>query len=291
MAFGTVTGVIGLLNLSRQLINEIREQCRRIKKVPNKCNQVEMGLDEIGKILHELKDYKQEKLPEMGRRQVESMSKYLEKAKHALEKEQNRAMSASRTRRFFRARRVSETLDELINGLKTMKQEGLMCGLSAHQAVLLQASSSGVRQDVFVAIYNIPPTPAELVLDLNNSETYEGQLKQKVLSGNSKTVGAVGARVTAAQGMSGVGKTCAVTAVGNDGDVQKYYSGGVYFLSFGQDATDGDVMSTLANKVEESGGHQVADKIQNENRLSSAIEKGRSWFSSHKCLFICDDMW
>ena len=97
--------------------------------------------------------------------------------------------------------------------------------------------------------------------------------------------------MTAAQGMSGVGKTCAITAVGNDSDVKECYFGGVYFLSFGQGATDGDVISKVANKVEESGGHLLAEKIRNENNLSSAIEKGQSWFSGHKCLFICDDMW
>ena len=42
MAFGTVTGVIGLLNLSRQLINDICEQYRRVKKVPGKCNRAKM---------------------------------------------------------------------------------------------------------------------------------------------------------------------------------------------------------------------------------------------------------
>ena len=91
--------------------------------------------------------------------------------------------------------------------------------------------------------------------------------------------------------MSGVGKTCAVTAVGNDSDVQKYYSGGVYFLSFGKDATDGDVISRVADKVEESGGCMLADKIRNGKDMNSAVEESRGWFSGHKCLFICDDMW
>ena len=88
--FDTVTAAIGLLGQSHQLIAGIREQHRCMTKVPNKCNPVEMGLDKIGKILHELKGYTREDLPEMGRRQVESMSKYLEKTREVLEKEQNR---------------------------------------------------------------------------------------------------------------------------------------------------------------------------------------------------------
>ena len=82
-----------------------------------------------------------------------------------------------------------------------------------------------------------------------------------------------------------------MTAVGNDSDVQKCYGGGVYFLSFGKDAMDGDVIGNVANKVEESGGHVLADKIRNENDVEKAIEKGRGWYSGHKCLFICDNMW
>ena len=157
-----------------------------------------------------------------------------------------------------------------------IKQEGLICGLSAYQATLLQASSPSGREDAFVAKDSVPLTPTELVLNLRDSATYEGQLKEKVLSRSAGTVGAVGVRVTAAQCMSGVGKTCAVMAVGNDSDVQNYYGGGVHFLSLGQDATDRDFMSKVADKVEESGGHLLANRIRNENNLSTAIEKGRS---------------
>ena len=90
-----------------------------MKKVPDKCDQVKMGLKEIGKIRHELQGYKPENLPDMAKRHIEAMSEYLERTKNALEKEQNRAVSAPRPRRFFRARRVADTLDELIDGLKS----------------------------------------------------------------------------------------------------------------------------------------------------------------------------
>ena len=91
--------------------------------------------------------------------------------------------------------------------------------------------------------------------------------------------------------MSGVGKTCAVTAVGNDSDVQSCHSGGVCFLSFGQDAFAGDVISKVANKAQESGGAVLSEEIRNKNDVTSAIGKGQGWLSGHKRLFICDDMW
>ena len=81
--------------------------------------------------------------------------------------------------------------------------------------------------------------------------------------------------MTAAQDMSGVGKTCAVTAVGNDSDVQKYFSDGVYFISFGQNAKDRDVVRKVADKRKESGGESPSKEIRNENDVNSAIEKGR----------------
>ena len=49
-------------------------------------------------------------------------------------------------------------------------------------------------------------------------------------------------------------KTCAATAVGSNSEVEERYSSGAWFFSFGHDATDADVISGEANKVEESGG-------------------------------------
>ena len=289
--FGTVTTAMGVLDQSRQPVSAIRERYRHMKRVPRKCVELGKGLNEMDVTLRELKEYQPESMTSVRERQVAKIFKYLENAKSILQEEELKTKASSRMRKFMQAKRVSETLDELVSGLEKLEVRGVLIdGFAAHQAAPLQ-SSCGVKEDSFVAQYNVPPIPESLVLDLNDSATYEGQLKQKVLNNSARTVGAVGARVTAAQGMSGVGKTCAVTAVGNDSDVQRCYSGGVYFLSFGQNATDGDVVSKVADKVEESGGRLLADKIRNENILGSAIEKARGWFSGYKNLFICDDMW
>ena len=61
--------------------------------------------------------------------------------------------------------------------------------------------------------------------------------------------------------MAGVGKVCAVTAVGNDSDVQNHYSGGARFLFFGKDTTDGDATSVVADKVKKSGGEGLSKEI------------------------------
>ena len=69
---------------------------------------------------------------------------------------------------FFKQMAVSETLDELVSGLEKLEVRGLVIDGSAHQATLLQASSSA-EKDVFVAQYNVPPTPDNLVLNLNDN--------------------------------------------------------------------------------------------------------------------------
>ena len=112
--FGAVAAAFGVLDESRQVIDAIRGQRRHMKETPDRRSQVELELDEINKMLRELERCKHASLPEMGVRQVESISDDLRKVKEVLEKEKSKEESASCMRRFFRARRGPETLDELI---------------------------------------------------------------------------------------------------------------------------------------------------------------------------------
>ena len=149
-----------------------------MKKVPRKCIEFDKRLNETNVTLRELKGYKVESLTPMATREVKRMSEYLKDAKSKLEGLKSMTEGSSKMGRLYRAKRVSEALDELIDGLEKLKMPGLVIDSSAHQATLLQASSSA-EKDVFTAQYNVPPTPTELVLELNNSLTYEGQLKEK----------------------------------------------------------------------------------------------------------------
>ena len=153
--FGTATAAIGVLDQSRQLINTIREQHRHMRKVPEKCAELGTGLNELDEILHELEEHNPNSMPVMGVKLVQSISKYLESTQKALKRERDKEASLSRARRFLRARRVSEMLDELIGGLKDMELRGLMCGFAAHQAALLRGSPSDAKEDVFAAKYNV----------------------------------------------------------------------------------------------------------------------------------------
>ena len=151
------------------------------------------------------------------------------------------------------------------------------------------------QDDSHKAKYTVPPNCNQLLLNLNDDFTLEGKLKQLVLRGETKLVGAIGSqsrvRVASAYGISGVGKTCAVKAVGNDKEVQKHYVGGVYSFSFGPNISDEGVTSMIADAVNESGGSWIAEEIRNAIGLDSAMRKASGWFGDKKCLFICDDMW
>ena len=130
--FGTVTGTIGLLQQTRQLVTEIYQRYRLEKQVPEKCDKVNKGLDEIDRILHELQGYDAGNMPEMGRRQMTAIFEYVEHTKKALEAEMSKRESSSKLKRIFQARKVSQMLGERIDKLEKMVSRGLILGVAGH---------------------------------------------------------------------------------------------------------------------------------------------------------------
>ena len=155
--FGTVTAAIGVLDQSRQLVRVLCEQYRHMKKVPRKCVEFDKRLNETNVTLRELKGYKAESMTPMATREVNRMSEYLKDAKSKLERLKRMTEESSKMGRWCRGKRVSEALDELIDELEKLKVPGLVIDSSAHQASLLQASSSA-EKDMFTLQYNVPPT-------------------------------------------------------------------------------------------------------------------------------------
>ena len=182
--FGTV---FAALDQSRLLVVVIRDQYRHMKRIPRKCAELDKGLSEMDVTLRKLKEHEPESMTAKGKREVKRMSVHLKYAKSKLEEQKSITEGSSKVGLFVRAKRVSETLDELISRLEKLEWRGLVIdGFAHHQA------SSSTRNDVFIAQYNVPPTPDNLVLNLDHTDTYEGQLKQKVLRLNAGAVGAVG---------------------------------------------------------------------------------------------------
>ena len=78
-------------------------------------------------------------------------------------------------------------------------------------------------------------------------------------------------------------------AVGNDKQVQDYYSGGVHFFSFGPDITDEGVVQMVADAVDVSRGHWTEEEMRKGSGLESAMRKASGWFGGMRCLFIYDE--
>ena len=90
--------------------------------------------------------------------------------------------------------------------------------------IIEELRKTQLRHDgIYQPKYTVPPNQGGLLLDLNDETTLEGQLRQLVLKDETNLAGAVGShsksRVASVYGISGVGKTCAVKAVGNDKEV------------------------------------------------------------------------
>lgn len=115
-------------------------------------------------------------------------------------------------------------------------------------------------------------------------QTFEGRLKADVLD-DVATIGAVDS------GEGGVGKTCALRALAQEPDIIERFPGGIYFRSLGKDARIADIIRMLSDFVDITGGKKLAADMRQQKELSTILSKAQSWFSSHTCLFIVDDIW
>lgn len=150
----------------------------------------------------------------------------------------------------------------------------------------------GAPLDKFHARFDAPPNPPSILIDFDSTDaegrpaTFEARLKAALL--RSTATGSFG---VIAQGMSGVGKTCALRALAADDDVIARFEGGVYFMVLGAQATNKTIIRQLARSIEASGGKTVAAELQNEESLVNAISKCQTWFAQERCLFVFDDLW
>ena len=130
-----------------------------------------------------------------------------------------------------------------------------------------------------------------VLIDLNAKDekgrpsSCESKLKEAVLAEGREThVGAI------AIGQGGVGKTCTLRAIANDGDVGERFPG-VYFMSLGKDATIGTIIQQLSLAVKASGGAKLGARLQTDDNLTSVVAEAQVWFREQASLFIFDDVW
>lgn len=138
----------------------------------------------------------------------------------------------------------------------------------------------------------VPSNPLHVVMDFSsvdssgNPLTVEGSLKKAVFDPAAKmNVGAV------ARGEGGVGKTCALRAIGLLDEVKTRFPGGVLYIQMGEDSGLTQLIEGLADIVESAGGFATADKVRSEKQLKKAVRHAGRWFEMYACLFLIDDLW
>lgn len=93
------------------------------------------------------------------------------------------------------------------------------------------------------------------VLNFDSMDTLEGELKAKVLeAGNSEPVAASGSKTHGVVGMAGTGKTVAIIGLSTQGDIKARVKHGIYFMSFGQEATEKMVVQEITKIIKAAGG-------------------------------------
>lgn len=140
--------------------------------------------------------------------------------------------------------------------------------------------------DLFQAVFNVPKNPTHVVWDFTSTKTPESMLKSAILS-NSSTAPAC---VTAI-GVRGVGKTCALRAIGNLYEARRRFHGGILYMSVGRDAGLSRLILQIAEIVSAAGGHEIADQIRYNLGIKYAIKAAAMWFRYRPVLFLIDDIW
>lgn len=140
--------------------------------------------------------------------------------------------------------------------------------------------------DIYKPANNVPRNPPRLTLDYNSMSTSEGQLKDAVLDDSrANTVEVI------ADGMGGVGKTCAMLGLAMEGDVQERFKDGLLFIKLGKDANKITLREGIMNIVELTGGRNLANRLRDMTELGKVVERAAQWFERRSCLFLLDDVW
>ena len=73
-------------------------------------------------------------------------------------------------------------------------------------------------------------------------------------------------------------------------DIKSRFSGGVYFMSLGEDVNVWRVIERLCMIVKVSGGSRTAPEMREQSYCGRVSTKTPAWFSTHVCFYIVDDV-
>ena len=103
-------------------------------------------------------------------------------------------------------------------------------------------------------------------------------------SGSKDRVAISGAQTYSIQGMGGVGKTLLAAEIARDGDVQRAFHDGVYWLTVSQEPDVTALQTTLLRRVSGDHAASVSDVEDGREKLADAL-------MGKRCLVVLDDVW
>lgn len=139
--------------------------------------------------------------------------------------------------------------------------------------------------DTFKVINMVPRNPIGIVIDFEKNGSPEAALKSAIYNNTSLST------VTAlANGMSGVGKTCALRACGLHKDWKTRFPDGVLYMTLGAESNEAQLVWKIADFVKRTGGYSLYRRIAIERDLDVCVNLASEWFRDHICLYLIDDV-
>lgn len=151
---------------------------------------------------------------------------------------------------------------------------------------LTSITPNSQTEDIYRRKNTVPPNPPRLTLDYSTLKTCEGRLKAAILHDSASNIVEV-----IAEGMGGVGKTCALQGLAEQPDVQNRFHDGLLFIKLGNHATRTTVMKAIVNIVRATGGKHLAKELDALTTLEQVVNDAADRFNSKSCLFLVDDVW
>ena len=151
-----------------------------------------------------------------------------------------------------------------------------------------------VLRNTLPAIYsgNIPPYDfAKLHNEVVTIETSISNLSKQLDDLQSRRNNPISQDVHAGTLQEMLSETCTLREIAHDPDVRRRFTGGIYLMSLGKDATVGTVIEQLCLIEQASGGAKKAAELRREISLEVVFTEVYVRFAKHCCLFIIDDVW
>lgn len=140
--------------------------------------------------------------------------------------------------------------------------------------------------DSFIKSVNtVPVNPPHIVLDFEEkSESPESKLKKAIFDNSIGTVTAI------ANGMGGIGKTCALRGVGLLEEASRRFPDGIFYMSLGEESGQKELIQNIAEFVRRSGGYKKSKDVGVAKDVPRCVNIAAEWFRGRVCLMLIDDV-